>query len=76
MRVTENIPQIVSFIEQIIANGHAYATPQGNVYFDVQSIGGKYGKFSGALTNTGDEPGILYSQTFVKQQTPHLHICN
>ncbi|XP_075446811.1 putative cysteine--tRNA ligase, mitochondrial isoform X3 [Ascaphus truei] len=56
MRVTENIPQIVSFIEQIIANGHAYATPQGNVYFDVQSIGGKYGKFSGALTNTGDEP--------------------
>ncbi|XP_044863784.1 probable cysteine--tRNA ligase, mitochondrial isoform X2 [Mauremys mutica] len=26
MRVTENIPQIISFIERIMASGHAYAT--------------------------------------------------
>ncbi|KAM8975340.1 putative cysteine--tRNA ligase, mitochondrial isoform 2-T2 [Pelodytes ibericus] len=51
MRVTENIPQIISFIQQIITNGHGYATSQGNVYFDVESIGERYGKFTGAVTN-------------------------
>ncbi|KAM4701287.1 putative cysteine--tRNA ligase, mitochondrial [Discoglossus pictus] len=55
MRVTENIPQIISFIQQIISNGHAYPTSQGNVYFDVQSIGERYGKFSNAFTDTGNE---------------------
>ncbi|XP_060755487.1 probable cysteine--tRNA ligase, mitochondrial [Neoarius graeffei] len=44
MRVTENIPQIVAFIEGIIRNGHAYTTSQGDVYFDTQSIGRRYGK--------------------------------
>ncbi|XP_073699261.1 probable cysteine--tRNA ligase, mitochondrial isoform X2 [Garra rufa] len=44
MRVTDNIPQIVTFIERIIGNGHAYVTSQGNVYFDTQSIGNRYGK--------------------------------
>jgi cysteinyl-tRNA synthetase len=33
--VTTSIPGIVQFIEAIVANGFAYATPQGNVYFDV-----------------------------------------
>ncbi|XP_030712603.1 probable cysteine--tRNA ligase, mitochondrial isoform X3 [Globicephala melas] len=47
LRVTENIPQIIAFIERIIANGHAYATPKGNVYFDLQSRGDRYGKLVG-----------------------------
>ncbi|XP_053563756.1 probable cysteine--tRNA ligase, mitochondrial [Bombina bombina] len=55
MRVTENIPHIVSFIQQIISNGHAYPTSQGNVYFDVMSVGGKYGKFSDAFPNEDSE---------------------
>uniref|UniRef100_A0A8C5M474 cysteine--tRNA ligase n=1 Tax=Leptobrachium leishanense TaxID=445787 RepID=A0A8C5M474_9ANUR len=55
MRVTEHIPQIISFIQQIIANGHAYTTTQGNVYFDVESIGDRYGKFTGAITNAESE---------------------
>ncbi len=33
--VTTSIPDIVRFIESILANGFAYATPEGNVYFDV-----------------------------------------
>jgi cysteinyl-tRNA synthetase len=33
--VTDNIPGVVHFIEGILGNGFAYATPEGNVYFDV-----------------------------------------
>ncbi|XP_053311233.1 probable cysteine--tRNA ligase, mitochondrial [Spea bombifrons] len=64
MRVTEHIPQIISFIQQIVANGHAYTTPEGNVYFDVESIGGRYGKFPGALASGGND-----SVTSDKRQT-------
>uniref|UniRef100_A0A8C7VM24 cysteine--tRNA ligase n=1 Tax=Oncorhynchus mykiss TaxID=8022 RepID=A0A8C7VM24_ONCMY len=56
LRVTENIPQIVAFIEGIIRNEHAYATKQGDVYFDIGSIGDRYGKLMGAGDATG-EPG-------------------
>ncbi|XP_075056116.1 putative cysteine--tRNA ligase, mitochondrial [Mixophyes fleayi] len=56
MRVTEHIPQIISFIAQVLANGHAYATLQGNVYFDVQSVGERYGKFTGSFSDMDTEP--------------------
>ncbi|KAM7365246.1 hypothetical protein PAMP_016191 [Pampus punctatissimus] len=55
LRVTENVPQIVTFIEQIIKNGHAYATQEGDVYFDIQSIGDRYGKFVGAVDSQGED---------------------
>uniref|UniRef100_A0A9J7ZCH6 cysteine--tRNA ligase n=1 Tax=Cyprinus carpio carpio TaxID=630221 RepID=A0A9J7ZCH6_CYPCA len=58
MRVTDNIPQIVAFIKRIIGNGHAYVTSQGNVYFDTQSIGNRYGK----LVNLGGIVGELGAQ--------------
>lgn len=29
LRVTEHVPQIVAFIERLIANGHAYCTAKG-----------------------------------------------
>lgn len=44
-RVTECVPQIISFIEDLIAKGFAYATPEGNVYFDVAKKD-DYGKLS------------------------------
>uniref|UniRef100_H3DAG0 Probable cysteine--tRNA ligase, mitochondrial n=2 Tax=Tetraodon nigroviridis TaxID=99883 RepID=H3DAG0_TETNG len=56
LRVTENVPQIVSFIERIIENGHAYAAREGDVYFDIKSIGERYGKFGGAA-DSQPEPG-------------------
>uniref|UniRef100_A0A3Q4ATU5 Probable cysteine--tRNA ligase, mitochondrial n=1 Tax=Mola mola TaxID=94237 RepID=A0A3Q4ATU5_MOLML len=56
LRVTENVHHIVAFIERIIQNGKAYATKEGDVYFDVQSIGDRYGKFGGAAEPQG-EPG-------------------
>jgi len=42
--VTEHIPLIIAFIEQLIEAGHAYAS-QGDVYFDVRSFP-EYGKLS------------------------------
>uniref|UniRef100_A0ABI7WHL0 cysteine--tRNA ligase n=1 Tax=Felis catus TaxID=9685 RepID=A0ABI7WHL0_FELCA len=56
LRVTENIPHIISFIEGIIANGHAYSTAQGNVYFDLRSRGDRYGKLVGAVPSPATEP--------------------
>ncbi|XP_074521094.1 putative cysteine--tRNA ligase, mitochondrial [Halichoeres trimaculatus] len=54
LRVTENVHHIVAFIEQIIKNGHAYATKEGDVFFDIQSIGNRYGKFGGAGDSQGE----------------------
>ncbi|MCL6632896.1 MAG: cysteine--tRNA ligase [Alicyclobacillus herbarius] len=43
-RVTECIPEIIRFIEDLIANGHAYVVG-GDVYFDTSSFP-EYGKLS------------------------------
>nr|XP_055100643.1 probable cysteine--tRNA ligase, mitochondrial isoform X4 [Symphalangus syndactylus] len=56
LRVTENIPQIISFIEGIIARGHAYSTAKGNVYFDLKARGDKYGKLVGVVPGPVGEP--------------------
>ncbi|KAK1238983.1 hypothetical protein MKX08_006044 [Trichoderma sp. CBMAI-0020] len=37
-RVTEYVPQIVRFVEKIVANGFGYACPDGSVYFDIDSF--------------------------------------
>jgi cysteinyl-tRNA synthetase len=37
-RVTEYVPQIVRFVEKIVANGFGYATPDGSVYFDIDAF--------------------------------------
>uniref|UniRef100_A0A4X2LZJ8 cysteine--tRNA ligase n=1 Tax=Vombatus ursinus TaxID=29139 RepID=A0A4X2LZJ8_VOMUR len=55
MRVTDNIPHIISFIEGIISKGHAYSTMKGNVYFDLKSRGDKYGKLIGVVPEEGVE---------------------
>ncbi|NXC96761.1 SYCM protein, partial [Certhia familiaris] len=55
MRVTDHIPQIISFIKTIISSGQAYATSQGNVYFDVKSWGKRYGVLTAVNPETQDE---------------------
>ncbi len=37
LKATENIGNIVDFIRRLIEKGHAYATKNGDVYFDVDS---------------------------------------
>ena len=45
-KATEHIDDIISLISRLIANGHAYSVPGGDVYYRVSSFPG-YGKLSG-----------------------------
>ncbi|MGH3003309.1 MAG: cysteine--tRNA ligase [Gaiellaceae bacterium] len=59
-RATDSVAQIVRFIEQLAAAGHAYAV-QGDVYFRVASFP-EYGRLSGQRpehVEQGDEPSPL-----------------
>lgn len=50
LRATENIDNIIKFIEGLIEKGHAYPTKNGDVYFSVETFRG-YGKLSGRNTD-------------------------
>ena len=45
LKATQNIDNIISFVSTLIEKGHAYATKNGDVYFDVASYPA-YGKLS------------------------------
>ena len=45
-KATEHIAEIIQLITRLIENGHAYATPSGDVYYRVSAFPG-YGKLSG-----------------------------
>ena len=45
-RATEHVPEMIAHIEELIRRGYAYATPAGNVYFEVAKFPA-YGKLSG-----------------------------
>lgn len=44
-KASENIDNIINFVQDLIEKGHAYATEKGDVYFSVKSFPG-YGKLS------------------------------
>jgi cysteinyl-tRNA synthetase len=59
-KATDSVPQIVGFIEELIASGHAYAAG-GDVYFRVASFA-DYGRLSGQRPDQveqGEEPSAL-----------------
>ncbi|HEY2326348.1 MAG TPA: cysteine--tRNA ligase [Gaiellaceae bacterium] len=59
-KATENVPQIVEFIEQLIEKGHAYESG-GDVYFRVSSFP-EYGRLSGQRVDrveSQEEPSPL-----------------
>ncbi len=45
LKATQNIDNIIEFVSALIEKGHAYATKNGDVYFDVQSFPA-YGQLS------------------------------
>jgi len=45
-RATRYVEEMVAFVVRLIERGHAYATDDGSVYFDISSFEG-YGKLSG-----------------------------
>lgn len=45
-KATEHIPQMIAMIETLIANGKAYAAPNGDVYYAVREFAA-YGQLSG-----------------------------
>jgi cysteinyl-tRNA synthetase len=59
-KATESVPAIVSFIEELVASGHAYPAG-GDVYFRVSSFP-EYGRLSGQKPDQveqGEEPSAL-----------------
>jgi cysteinyl-tRNA synthetase len=59
-KATESVPQIVAFIEELVASGHAYESG-GDVYFSVQSFP-EYGRLSRQRPDQveqGEEPSAL-----------------
>lgn len=51
-KATECIPDMINFIERLIETGHAYATENGDVFFDVSSFP-EYGKLSNRVVEDG-----------------------
>ena len=45
-RATAFVPEMVAFIERLVANGHAYVAPEGSVYYSVPSFA-DYGRLAG-----------------------------
>lgn len=46
LRVSEHMDDVVNFIQDIQAQGYAYATDDGSVWFDVAKLGELYGTFA------------------------------
>lgn len=45
-KATEHMAEIIALVQRLVDNGHAYATPSGDVYYRVSAFPG-YGKLSG-----------------------------
>ena len=78
LKATENVENIIDFVSTLIDKGHAYATQNGDVYFDVASFPG-YGKLSnrnvedaldGVRVDNDDEKKNAYDFALWKSAKP------
>ncbi len=78
LKATQNIDNIIQFVSTLIEKGHAYATKNGDVYFDVESFPG-YGKLSnrniedaldGVRVDNDDEKKNAYDFALWKSAKP------
>ena len=78
LKATQNIDNIIHFVQTLIEKGHAYATKNGDVYFDVASFPG-YGKLSnrnvddaldGVRVDNDDEKKNAYDFALWKSAKP------
>ncbi|XP_049846698.1 probable cysteine--tRNA ligase, mitochondrial isoform X1 [Schistocerca gregaria] len=53
-RVTDYIPHIIAFVENLLTKKHGYITSDGSVYFDVKSLPG-YGKLVQVVIDEEEE---------------------
>lgn len=67
-RVTEYVPEIITFVEKIIKNGFAYATDDGSVYFDVRTFDGAKGGVNHANGVKYEVQDEDWSHTYAKLQ--------
>ncbi|TIC03629.1 hypothetical protein E3Q18_00087 [Wallemia mellicola] len=58
-RVSEYVPEIITFVEKIISNGFAYSSSDGSVYFDTKA-------FDGAKSKNGFEHSYAKLQPWSK----------
>ncbi len=65
-RATESIESMLQMIDALIASGHAYATPQGDVYFDTKSDSA-YLSLSGRKQEESDTQSRVESSAHKKQ---------
>ena len=53
-RATGHIPEMIDLIEKLMKSGHAYLSPEGNVYFNVRKFEG-YGKLTNRTLEDAQE---------------------
>ncbi len=78
LKATQNIENIIDFVSTLMKKGHAYATKNGDVYFDVESFPA-YGKLSnrsiddamdGVRVDNDDEKKNAYDFALWKSAKP------
>lgn len=68
IRVSEVVPQIVEYIQQIIYNGFAYVTSDGSVYFDTKAYMAAGYNYDGKLDEEENQYSSGVSEEILRQK--------